>query len=174
MNLDLAPSTPMPMIFAAGTPPQWTEFATRRPRAIATRAETVTLRQAHVERARELAIIGRRAYSPDRPRADHWDDEPPFVDGQRTVGFDCENLALWARRMMAVEFEDWPLGCARPTICTLPDGRGHCVLTVVAEDLGDYVIGTQHEEHFIPWRRLVGYQWLSRLEAANAWKMISA
>lgn len=41
------------------------------------------------------------------------------------------------------------------------------MLTVVAEDLGDYVIGAQHEEHFAPWRELEGYRWLMRLEAGD-------
>ena len=173
MTLDLAPSTMMPTLFQIEAPAQWLDFVARKPRAIADSAEVVTLRQAHVDRARALAIIGRRAYGADRPRADHWDDEPPFVDGIQTAGFDCENLALWVRRQMAGEFDDWPLGCSRPTICRLPDGRDHCVLTVVAEGLGDYVIGTQHEEHFIPWAELEGYQWLSRLEAGNAWRTLA-
>ena len=121
----------------------------------------------------DLTIVGRRAYGRDARGNDHWDDAPPFVDGEQAVGFDCENLALWARRVMAEEFEDWSLGCARPTVCKLPDGQDHCVLTVVAESLGDYVIGAQHEEHFVPWQSLEGYQWFSRLEAGNEWRMVT-
>lgn len=171
MPLELPPSAPMTTLFAVDTPPQWLDFVARRPRALAASAETVVLRSAHVDRARELAAIGRRAYGNDRPGADHWDDEPPFVDGVQTPGFDCENLALWVRRALAVEFDDWPLGCGRPAICRLQNQMVHCVLIVVTPD-GDYAIGALPHEDFVPWTRLEGYRWLCRLHAEDEWRGI--
>ena len=173
MGLDLPPSSAMPLRSDVDPPSRWSDFVTRKPRAIADIAEPVALRQTHIDEVRRLAIDGRRAYSPDPPGQDHWDDEPPYVDGIQTAGFDCENLALWIRRVMAERFDDWPLGCARPTICRLPDERWHCVLTIEAEGLGDYVVGSQHEEDFVPWRELEGYFWRSRLVAGNVWREIA-
>ncbi len=40
-------------------------FIARKLRGIAENAEAVVLRQAHVDRLRELAVIGRRAYGRD-------------------------------------------------------------------------------------------------------------
>ncbi len=173
LNPAIPVSVPMPVLFAADTPPQWLAFVGRRPHAIAETADSVQLRQAHLDRLRELAIIGRRAYAHDPKGNDHWDDEAPFVDGIQTPGFDCENLALWVRRVMAEEFDDWPLGCGRPTLCRLPDGQNHCVLTIVTKENGDVVVGAQHEEHAVPWRDLEGYRWFMRLEAGNDWRMVS-
>lgn len=170
----LPASIPMPVLFATESPRQWLDFVARRPRAITESADSVHLRAAHLHRLRELAIDGRRAYARDPEGNDHWDDEAPFVDGIQTPGFDCENLALWLRRKMAEEFEDWPLGCGRPTLCRLPDGEGHCVLTVVTQHNGDLVVGAQHSEHAVPWRALEGYQWFKRLHAGNDWRLVTA
>ncbi|MEO3431386.1 transglutaminase-like cysteine peptidase [Pelagibius sp. CAU 1746] len=173
--LDLDRSTTMPALFRAVTPPQWEDFVRRRPRAISEQAASVALRQAHVERLRELAAIGRRAYGPNGPRADHWNDAPPFVDGVQTAGFDCENLALWVRHVMTEEFAEWPLGAGRPAICTLPDGRAHCVLVIVeGTGLGDYILGAQAEEDLVPWRSLAGYRWHSMLHRFDEWRLIAA
>ncbi len=170
----LDPSIAMPTFFAAKTPPQWRDFVTRRPRALAEDPQAVVIRQEHIDRLRDLAITGRRAYGRDPVGNDHWDDAPPFVDGQQAVGFDCENLALWARRCMAEEFDDWPLSCSLPTICKLPDGQDHCVLTVIVEDLGDYIVGAQHSENLVPWKSLEAYEWRSRLQSGSRWVTIAA
>lgn len=164
----------MPCLFRARTPRQWLDFVARRPGHPMASADQVELRQEHVDFLRELAFRGRRAYGPDRPHSDHWDDAPPFVNGVQTPGFDCENLALWVRRVMDEEFEDWPLGAGRPALCRLPDGRAHCVLVVVTSNYGDLVVGSQPAEDVVAWESLAGYTWFSRLHAGSEWRLISA
>lgn len=160
----------MQALFATQTPPQWLEFARRKPWARTSVVGPVELRQAHADRLLELVITGRRAYSPDRPGADHWDDEPPFVDGVQTPGFDCENLALWARREMAEEFDDWPLCAGRPTTCTVEGLEGgHCVLVIATANYGDLVVGARPGEDLVPWESLQGYSWRRQLQEGDSW-----
>lgn len=44
-------------------------------------------------------------------------------------GSDCEDIAMAKRERLLKS--DWPVGALRLTVLRLPDGRGHCVLSVM-------------------------------------------
>lgn len=114
-------SSVMPLGFQAPAPPQWADYLARHPERDGPPEEMVLT---HF-RWRELGAVNAdgNAHLYEAEVRDVWDD---------TLPGDCENIALWKRRLLADW--GWPWGALR-----LAAGDGHAVLSVWT-DLGAYLL----------------------------------